>query len=97
MLDSWLTWIVRSPSEHLKFVLDSSVYTFEQMGIKDPNRESSVGESSDGRENDPLLPRPGRSEISSDGGTSDAGCLTFLSDLVRSCWGFQRWKYSSLG
>ena len=87
MLDSWLTLIVRSPSEHLKFVLDSSVYTFEQMGIKDPSRESSVGESSDGRENDPLLPRPGRSEISSDGETSDAECLTFLSGLVRSMLG----------
>ena len=103
MRNTWLTRIIRSPTEHLNFLFDTINKTLDKMGIPDPNKpsleeepnEPTSEDDSDGSETDPLLPRSRRSDNSSDDGMSE-GCVAFSYGLFRSYWNFQRWNYSSL-
>ena len=97
MEDVWLTKMIRSPAEHLYFLLNSHVSTFEDMGVPDPNHiESSAEDTSDSSERDPLLGHSRWSDSSSADESFDAGCAGFVCGLVRAYWNFQPWRYSSL-
>jgi hypothetical protein len=89
--------MIRSPTEHLDFLLNLHVSTFEDMGIPDPNHIGSSAEDvSDSSENDPLLGQSRWSDSSSANESSDANCVGFVCELVHAYWNFQRWKYSSI-
>ena len=82
--------MLRSPSEYLTFLLDTHVYTFDAVGMGNPNTGPAADEPSDSHETDPLLPRSGQSDMDSHGETPDAGWLDFLCILARVWCGFAR-------
>jgi hypothetical protein len=89
--------MIRSPTEHLDFLLNLHGSTFEDMDIPDPNHiESSAEDVSDSSENDPLLGQFRWSDSSSADESPDASLAGLVCVLVRAYWNFQRWRYSSL-